>query len=135
MGGGNRQGDDLEIVTGINVTPLVDVVLVLLIVFMVTANFISEAGLKVNLPKAASGEAQATSALTVTLMLNGEILLMKQSVDMAGLLDNLKREAGLNPGLRVTLAADKGLPYGKVVELLDAIKRAGVVKVALAAER
>jgi len=122
-------------VTGINVTPMVDITLVLLIIFMVTATFVSDAGLKVNLPKAASTEAAATASLTVTVTRNGELYLMKQSVDVNGLTANLTREARLNPGVRVTLAADRKLPYGEVVRILDVIKRSGVTRVALAAER
>lgn len=122
-------------VTGINVTPMVDITLVLLIIFMVTATFVSDAGLKVNLPKAAATEAAATASLTVTVTNKGELYLMKQSVDLNGLTANLTREARLNPGVRVTLAADRKLPYGDVVRILDVIKRAGVTRVALAAER
>ena len=62
---------DSELVTGINVTPMVDITLVLLIIFMVTASFIVNSGLKVNLPKASTTEAQATASLTVTLDQSG----------------------------------------------------------------
>jgi biopolymer transport protein ExbD len=122
-------------VTGINVTPLVDVMLVLLIVFMVTAHFVSDSGLKVNLPKAATTESSATAALTVTLNDKGELFLMEQGVDMNGLKSNLAREAKINPTVRVTLAADQNLPYRQIVEVLDAVKQAGVKRVALASEK
>lgn len=122
-------------VTGINVTPLVDVMLVLLIVFMVTAHFVSDSGIKVNLPKAATTEGSATPALSVTLDKEGNLLLMENTVDLNGLKSTLEREAKLNPAVRVTLAADQALSYKAVVETLDAIKQAGVKRVALAAER
>jgi len=121
-------------VTGINVTPLVDVMLVLLVVFMVTAQFVSKAGLGVQLPKAAATEAAATAALAVTLNGRGAIFLMDNGVDLNGLKANLAREAALNPSVRVTLSADQSLPYRQVVEILDAVKQAGVKRVALAAE-
>jgi biopolymer transport protein ExbD len=124
-----------EMVSGINVTPLVDITLVLLIIFMVTATFITTAGLKVNLPKAATTEAAATASLTVTVNASGQLYLMKDAVDDHGLSANLEREAKLNPGVRVTLAADKALPYGTVVHILDLIKQAGVTRVALSSER
>lgn len=121
-------------VTGINVTPLVDVILVLLIVFMVTAHFVSNESLKVTLPKAAATEAAVTPAITVTMNDKGEIFLMENAVDLNGLKSTLTREAQMNPAVRVTLAADQGLPYKQVVDALDAIKQAGVKRVALAAE-
>lgn len=124
-----------KIVDGINVTPMVDITLVLLIIFMVTASFVAESGLKVNLPNAATTEAAATASLTVTMTRDGGLHLMKDPVDDRGLASNLAREVRLNPGVRVTLAADRGLPYGDVVRVLDVIKGAGVTRVALASQR
>jgi biopolymer transport protein ExbD len=124
------------VVTGINVTPLVDIMLVLLIVFMVTAHFVQDSGLKVNLPKAASTETTtATAALTVTMDGKGALRLMENDVDLNGLKANLEREAKANPGIRVTLAADEELPYKQIVAALDTIKQAGVTRVALATQK
>ncbi len=131
----SAQDTDQDVVTGINVTPLVDIMLVLLIVFMVTAHFVSESTLKVNLPKSATGESTVTAALTVTMDTNGKIQLMDNEVDLSGLKANLEREAKQNPGVRVTLAADQGLPYRTIVQALDTIKQAGVTRVALASEK
>lgn len=122
------------VVTGINVTPLVDIMLVLLIIFMVTAHFISDSGVKINLPKAATTEASVTAALTVSLDSKGKIRLMDNEVDMSGLRANLDREAKINPGVRVTLVADGSLPYDLIVSVLDTIKQSGVTRVALATE-
>ncbi|HTA17528.1 MAG TPA: biopolymer transporter ExbD, partial [bacterium] len=83
-------GSDDELVQGINVTPLVDITLVLLIIFMVTATFVTEQGLKVTLPKAATAEMPPTPALTVTVGKGGQMRLMKLTVDMAGLKANLE---------------------------------------------
>lgn len=132
---GSDSGDD-GVVTGINVTPLVDVVLVLLIIFMVTAHFTSNGELKINLPKTAAAEApsQATG-LMVSLDGEGRLFLMEEAVDLNGLKANLAREAELNPGVRVTLAADGRIPYRQVVGILDAIKQSGVTRVALASEQ
>lgn len=128
-------GQDPDIVTGINVTPMVDITLVLLIIFMVTASFIVNSGLKVNLPKAATTEPQATAGLTVTLNSSGELYLMKNAIGEQDLKASLAREVARNPGVRVSLAADKGLSYGQVIKVLDLIKQAGVTKVALSSER
>ncbi len=123
------------VVTGINVTPLVDITLVLLIIFMVTAHFVTDTGVKVNLPKAAAAEVNPTPALTLTVAKNGELQLMGQKVDANGLKANMAREAQLNPGVRVVVAADEALIYKDVVRILDLIKQAGVTRVALSSEK
>ncbi|HXC62906.1 MAG TPA: biopolymer transporter ExbD, partial [bacterium] len=84
-------GDD-DLVQGINVTPLVDITLVLLIIFMVTATFVTEQGLKVTLPKAATQEASPTPALTVTVAAGGQLRLMKLDVDLQSLRADLAHE-------------------------------------------
>ncbi|MFO1526170.1 MAG: biopolymer transporter ExbD [Turneriella sp.] len=123
------------VVTGINVTPLVDITLVLLIIFMVTAHFVSDTGVKVNLPKAAATEINPTPALTLTVAKNGELQLMGHKVDENGLRAQMLREAQLNPGVRVVVAADAGLVYRDVIKILDLIKQAGVSRVALSSEK
>lgn len=130
-----QSGADDDLVQGINVTPLVDITLVLLIIFMVTATFVTEQGLKINLPKAATAEAPPTAALTVTMAKDGKMRLMQLDVDMAGLRANLEHEAGLNPNVRVLVKADKDLPYGKVAEILDTVKSAGIQRCALSMDR
>lgn len=121
-------------VTGINVTPLVDIMLVLLIVFMVTARLTAESELKIQLPKTATAASAATPALTVTMDAAGTLRLMRSPVDLNGLVAGLQREAKANPSVRVTVAADGRLPYQNVVDILDSIRKAGVTRVALAGE-
>jgi biopolymer transport protein ExbD len=128
-------GGDDDLVQGINVTPLVDITLVLLIIFMVTATFVTEQGLKVTLPKAATVEMPPTPALTVIVGKNGQMRLMKLTVDMAGLKANLENEAKLNPNVKVLIKADKDLSYGEVAAVLDTVKSAGIDRCALAMER
>lgn len=131
----SQDPSDDGIVTGINVTPLVDILLVLLIVFMVSAKFVDEAGLKVHLPKAAQSEIDATPALLVKMDAEGKISLAETAMDENALFANLVREAQANPGVRVTVAADESLSYKAVVRLLDLVKKAGVTRVALASDR
>lgn len=131
----NIENEQEGVVTGINVTPLVDIMLVLLIVFMVTAHFVQDSGIKINLPKAATSEAATTASLVVTLDSKGVIRLVENEVDLNGLRANLERESKINPGLRVTLAADQDLSYRKIVQVLDLIKQSGVTRVALASEK
>jgi biopolymer transport protein ExbD len=127
--------DEQMIVSGINVTPLVDITLVLLIIFMVTATFVSERALEVNLPKSATKENSPTPALTVTLGKDGALKIMKKSVTMEELGLLLANEIKTYPDEKVLLKAEKDLPYYKVAEVLEIIKLSGVKKVALAMER
>lgn len=118
------------LITGINVTPLVDVVLVLLIIFMATAPLIARRAVSVNVPRAATGE-RATAALRVTYAADRTLLLEKTPFTLAALAAELKSRRQLEPELNLAVAADAGLPYEAVMELLDTIRGAGVKKVAL----
>jgi biopolymer transport protein TolR len=130
-----RFDDEQMIVSGINVTPLVDIMLVLLIIFMATATFVSERAMEVNLPKSATKENAPTPSLTVTLGKNGELKLMKKSVTLEELRAALANEIRTYPDEKVLFKAERDLPYFKVAEVLEAIKLSGVRKVALAMER
>ena len=134
MAGGTSPAD--EGITGINVTPLVDITLVLLIVFMGTAPMIvNNPSIKVELPKAATGDETNKSTLSLTLQreaaggyslyANGE----KTDEDKVKLLipDMLTK----NKDLQAIIAADKGIAYGDVVHIVDLVKSLGVHKFAL----
>lgn len=113
----------------INVTPLVDVVLVLLIVFMVTAPMMSR-GIDVSLPVATQTEVPPEDRLTVSVTAEGRIYLGDKPINLVLLEDTLKGIlAGGRSGKIVYLRADEGLRYGKVIEVVDKIKRAGVEQV------
>ncbi len=127
--------DEQMIVSGINVTPLVDITLVLLIIFMVTATFVSERAMEVNIPKSATKENAPTPAISVTLGKDGTLKIMKKSVTLEQLSVLLANEVKAFPDEKVLLKAEKDLPYYKVAEVLEAIKLAGIKKVALAMER
>ncbi len=127
--------DDSNLVTGINVTPLVDITLVLLIIFMVTATFISEQALQVHLPKVLKEEKAPEPALTVSLGKDGELKFNLKAIDLGGLTQQMTVETSVNPEVKVILKADKDIPYEKLAQVLDAIKMGGVQKVALAMDR
>ena len=120
-------------IDGINVTPMVDIMLVLLVIFMVTANFVSEKEHKVNLPQTVSGDSASTASLTVSVAADGSYALMDKAVSISDLQSQLSRETGLNPGVRVTLRADEKLDYGKIMQAVDLLKRSGVQRIGLAA--
>lgn len=118
------------LITGINITPLVDVVLVLLIIFMATAPLIARKALAVAVPKASTGE-RATASLRITRAADRQIYIEKSAQTIDGLMEDLKTRLRLEPDLHVSVAAEERLPYADVVELLDTIRAAGVKKVAL----
>lgn len=128
--------DDLgsQTITGINVTPLVDITLVLLIIFMVTATVIVNAGIKVELPKAASGSEQAKTTLSLTVAKDGGLYLNGEKSDDQAIASYIRGTLPTNPDLQAIIAADRAVPHGDVVHLLDIVKRAGVRRFAINVE-
>lgn len=127
--------EDDEAISTINVTPFVDVVLVLLIVLMVTSTQIVRAQLMVDLPQAASGGDAVPSTLNVTLLANGDLLLDGSPSDLDALAEVVRRQKSEDPEVQAVIAADKGVPYGEVVEVIDVVKTNGVTSFALNIER
>ena len=123
-----------EEITGINVTPLVDVVLVLLIIFMVTANFLSRESVEVDLPHAAHAGQLAQGPLHIAVDKTGAVFLDGRSVSEAALREKVSAVAQ-SPDARAIISADQALPYGQVVHLLDLVRGAGVSKFALSIEK
>ncbi len=118
-------------ITGINVTPLVDVTLVVLIIMMATAPLIARRAIKVDVPRTAHHDRTATDALTVALDAKRALTLSGRGVTRDQLIKQLSEAVRLSPEQPVTVAADKSLPYGEVTALLDDIRAAGVHKVGL----
>ena len=123
--------DSGRMITEINVTPLVDIILVLLIIFMVTTTYIVNPSIKVDLPKAVTGTDQVRTTLALTLTKDGQLYLNGEKSDEARLLAQIKAELPRNPDLQAIIAADKAVPHGDVVRLIDLIRRAGLYKFAL----
>ncbi|MDD5628594.1 MAG: biopolymer transporter ExbD [Elusimicrobia bacterium] len=118
-------------ITGINVTPLVDIILVVLIIFMATAPLIHNRAMKVDLPKAAQHEKAATEALQVVCNAQHELTLAGRKVTEEQLGSELKTMVLREADLRVALRADRNLPYGDIVQILDVVRAAGVHKIGL----
>jgi biopolymer transport protein TolR len=119
---------DFRAMGEINVTPLVDVMLVLLTIFMVTAPFILQS-VKVKLPETSPVAAlQPAKSVIVTVQADGQALLGKEALDLEVLEGRLAGELKKTAELSVQLRADTGVPYGRVTEVMAAISRAGVVR-------
>lgn len=123
-------------IASINIVPFVDIVLVLLVVFMLTSAAIVKASLKVELPKAASGGSKVPSTVNLVFTKDGDLLVNGDKVKAwsdAALI--VRGEVAKNPKTQAVIAADKGVQYGKVVELIDLVKQNGVSAFALDVER
>lgn len=134
MPSGDDDGGGL--IADINVTPLVDIVLVLLIIFMVAAPMIvNNPSIKVQLPKAATGDETLKSTLALTLSREeaGGYSLYRngEKVDEAQLKTEIPAMLKENKDLQAIIAADKGISYGDVIHVVDLVKSLGVVKFAL----
>jgi len=124
-------GDDDDVIANINITPFVDIILVVLIIFMVTATRIVETSIKVTLPEAASGEGTDSTSLGVTLKADGGLLLDGAPVDTAGLTAALREAKAASDDVVVLIAADQMVAHGRVVWLMDVVKSEGIGKFAI----
>ncbi len=121
--------------TGIDLTPMLDVIFIMLIFFIVTTTFVREAGIKVNRPAAQTAVKQEQNNILVAISPEGEIWIDKQRVDireLRGLIQKLKSE---NPDAAVIIQADRDARAGLLVQAMDQARLAGVRDVAVAAER
>ncbi len=118
----------------INVTPMVDVMLVLLVIFMVTAPLLT-VGVKVDLPKTQASEIKGEDEpLAVTVDGRGRVFLQDTEVKMDALVPRLKAIAGSKSDLRIFVRGDKAIHYGRIMEVMSAIHAGGFRKVALLTE-
>src|SRR5262245_49754114 len=117
--------DNNGVISGINVTPLVDITLVLLIIFMVTAQFVVDTGMKINLPDASSYEVLPKHSIQVSLNVKGETYFMGKKIKHEELKSMISNETKRKPDLKVVVAADENVPYRLVVGTLDEIKKGG----------
>jgi biopolymer transport protein TolR len=119
----------------INVTPLVDVMLVLLIIFMVTAPLMTS-GVSVDLPKTNAQPLNNDSQpLTVSIRASGDVYLQDEPVKLPDVVDKLKALARDNPDRRIFVRGDRDLPYGRIMEVMGTITQGGFSRVALLAEQ
>lgn len=128
--GMSSQSNDDSTIEGINVTPLVDITLVLLIIFMVTAKIIVSQAMPLDLPKAASGK-EVQMVFSVELRANGDLVVDGKKLPNADALLPLAKEAqAKTPDLRAVIRAESSVQHGRVMQALDVLKRASVQKIA-----
>jgi biopolymer transport protein ExbD len=117
----------------INMTPLIDVMLVLLVIFMVTAPLMVSA-LRVDLPKAAGSASTSPAVLSLAVDKSGQVFVDEQPVELGALGDALRVSAQRNPATEVQLRADSSVPYGRIVELMGLAQKAGLNRIGFVAE-
>ena len=126
-GGARKKG----IITDINVTPLVDIMLVLLIIFMLTANLIARQAIEVELPSAATASTPEASTLAITLTRPGKLYLNGEPISAKRLRAAVAAEVKKKPKTQAIIAADKMTSHGRVVWVIDTVKLAGIASFAI----
>ena len=137
---GPDEGDGEAIFADINITPLTDIFLVLLIIFMVTSSVMADAGaragVKVNLPKGATKElAPAASDVTVAITPQGDMIVEGKKVDPEQLKALFLKARDKNPDTQVVVQADEATHHGRVVGVMELAKSAGLHRLAIATRR
>jgi len=126
-GAGRRRG----IIAEINVTPLVDIMLVLLIIFMLTAHLIAKQAIEVELPRASNATTLKPTTIAVTLTSDGSLYLNDKPVTAAALRDQVAAAVAKDAKTQVVISGDKSVSHGRVVWVLDLVKSLGVTSFAI----
>lgn len=125
------QEDDAE---EINMTPMLDVVFIMLIFFIVTASFVKEAGIDVNRPEAATAVKKERANILVAISDTGEIWINKRQIDVRAVQANIERLKAENPQGSVVIQADKKATTDVLIKVMDASRAAGAFDVSIAAQ-
>lgn len=134
MNGVGRGGAGRGMINGINVTPLVDVVLVLLVVLMVASTYVVAQTLKVQLPKASTTDGPAEAPLKVVMLEDGGLMMDDEEVTEAQVEEALKSAIAVDKNRNVVISADAAVNHGRVVGMIDLAKRNGVTQFAINVE-
>ena len=120
---------------GVNLTPLIDMVFILLIFFLVTASFTKEAGINVDRPSAQTATRQERGNLVIAISQNGEIWIDNKQVDLRSVRAHVQRLHAQNPEGTVIITADQQSRSGLMVDVMDQVRLAGVSNIAIAAKQ
>ena len=128
-----ESGDD--VIAAINVTPLVDITLVLLVIFMVTATYVAREAIEVDLPRAASGGQLVGPTLAFALDRDGKLFLDGAPATIEAAREAVRAAVARSPEARALISADRAVSHGRVIELIDLVKREGLTRFAIDVER
>jgi biopolymer transport protein ExbD len=131
----NFDPSENDSISDINITPFVDVVLVLLVIFMVTAPMMVKETMNIKLPKGKSTERSSSKTIAVAISRSGQILLNGELIEMTLLYDKALAIKQQNPDVQVLITADKEAVHGDVIKVLDQVKQAGLKNFAFQVEK
>ena len=120
--------------SGLDLTPMLDIVFIMLIFFIVTTSFVKESGIEVNRPNAETAERNEKGNILVAISENNEIYIDRRKVELRAIRPNIIRLRAKNPEGAVIIQADKASQTGLLVETMDQIRLAGVLEISIAAE-
>lgn len=127
--------DNEDAIASINITPFVDIILVVLIIFMVTTPIIMNPSIKIKLPKAVTGEETTKTQLNIGIDPDGKVLLNGKIISIDELTEKVKEITKSSTDTQAIIAADENVAHGKVVRVIDQIKLGGVFKFAISTEK
>ena len=127
--------DESQPIAEINIIPFVDIILVILIIFMVTAPFIIKTGFSLDLPKASSAGAVSPAKVNITIGADGQVLLNGESLEPDQMVEKLKKDNLKPEDTHVVISADKNILHGKVISVINIVQSAGLRKVAIATKK
>lgn len=130
----NRIDDNGNADSDLNLTPMLDVVFIMLIFFVVTTSFIKESGVEVNRPSAETSQRQQDANILIAIRPNGEIWIDGRSVDIRAVRANMERLRAEFPDGQVVIQGDREAQIGLLVRVMDQVRLAGVTNVAIAAD-
>ncbi|MAJ59564.1 MAG: biopolymer transporter ExbD [bacterium TMED88] len=125
----NKEEDEAEV----NLTPMLDVVFIMLIFFIVTASFVKESGIDINRPDAATATVKERGNILVAITEGNQVWIDRRQVDIRSVRANIERLHAENPQGAVVIQADKNSKNGLLVQVMDAARQAGVFNVSIAA--
>lgn len=131
----NFDPSENDSISDINITPFVDVVLVLLVIFMVTAPMMVKETMNIKLPKGKSTERSEVKTFAVAVSKRGQVLLDGEMIDMTLLYDKALAIKKSNPNIQLLISADKEAMHGDIIKVLDQVKLAGITNFAFQVEK
>lgn len=128
------KSEDFESLAGVNIIPVIDVSLVLLIILLATSPILNLPGFEVKLPKAVTAESKEKN-ISISLSVKGQIAVNEATVNVSTLIPALQKELKDKSDFLVIIRADQGVAYGKVEEVMDLAKQAGAQRIAIATQQ
>ncbi len=131
----SKFNDDNEAIADINITPFVDIILVVLIIFMVTTPIMMNPSINIQLPKAVTGEESTPTLLTFNISKDNRFFLNGKEIIESEILAATQAQVAKDPNIQAVIAADQDTPHGIVIKIIDLVKQAGVSKFAISTEK